>query len=98
MPNPLFATQVEAARQVLVAVAFDIPPTVSKQELADTLGAGYPLAVIATVDPLAPQQSTVSALSAKLPAALVERDGIRVPIDHTVVTEAMLRWTRRAPR
>ncbi len=92
-PNPLFARQVEAARQILVEVAFDIPHTVSKQELADTLGTGYPIAVLATVDPAAPPAETLRALNAKLAAALVDNDRIRVPIEHTVVSEATLRWT-----
>ena len=35
----MFTRQVEAARQVLLNVAFDAPITVSDAELADTLGA-----------------------------------------------------------
>jgi hypothetical protein len=92
-PNPLFARQVEAARQILVEVAFDVPPTASKQELADTLGTGYPIKELASVDPSAPRVDTVRALTSKLAAAVEDDEGVRVPIEHAVVSSARLRWS-----
>ena len=91
-PNPLFARQVEAARQVLLEVAFDVPRTISSQELADTLGSGYSIKELASIDPAAPQADTVRALTSRLPAALEQNDGVRVPIAHAVVSSAALRW------
>jgi hypothetical protein len=90
--NRLFARQVEAARQILVEVAFDIPHTVSKQELADTLGTGYPIKELASIDPTAPEADVVRALTSKLAAAIEDNQGVRVPIDHVVVSSATLRW------
>ncbi len=92
-PNRLFARQVEAARQILVEVAFDVPHTVSKQELADTLGTGYPIKELAAINPAAPQADTVRALTSKLAAAIEEPEGVSVPIDHVVVSSARLRWS-----
>ena len=92
-PNRLFARQVEAARQILLEVAFDVPHTVSKQELADTLGTGYPIKELASIDPAASQADTVRALTSKLAAAIEDSDGAHVPIDHVVVSSAILRWT-----
>ncbi len=91
-PNPLFARQVEAARQILVEVAFDIPHTVSKQELADTLGTGYPIKELASIDPTAPRADVVRGLTSRLAAAIADNEGVRVPIDHVVVSSATLRW------
>ncbi len=92
-PNPLFARQVEAARQILVEVAFDVPHTVSKQELADTLGTGYPIKELASIDPRAPQADSVRALTSKLAAAIEDSEGVLVPIEHVVVSAAHLRWS-----
>jgi hypothetical protein len=92
-PNQMFARQVEAARQILVEVAFDVPPTLPKQELADTLGTGYSIKELASVDPAAPQADTVRALTSKLAAAIEDSDGVRVPLDHALVSSARLRWS-----
>ena len=92
-PNPLFARQVEAARQILLEVAFDVPHTVSKQELADTLGTGYSVKELASVDLAAPQATTVNALTSRRAAAIEDSQGVLVPIDHVVVSSAWLRWT-----
>jgi hypothetical protein len=92
-PNRLFARQVEAARQILVEVAFGVPHTLSKEELADTLGTGYSIKELAAVDPTAPLIHAVRALTSKLPAAIEDRNGVRVPIDHALVSSATLRWS-----
>ncbi len=90
--SPLLARQVEAARQVLVAVAFDISPTLSDKDLADLLGSGYALADIAKLDPVQPKAAIIAAIRARFPATVADGNGVDVPLRHPLLSAIRLEW------
>lgn len=98
--NSMFAKQVEAARQVIVATAFEIPPTLSAKELADALGSGYALADVAKIDVTLPKTQALAAIRAQFPASLVEESKVRVPIAFLGLRNVTIRWSSssRPPR
>lgn len=92
-PNPNFDKQVDAARQVLMAVAFDVPPKLSHKELADLLGAGYPLADVAKLDPTVDKRTGFRAIATQFPGAIQSSDdSMRIPVDHPMLRDMQFRW------
>jgi hypothetical protein len=94
-PNPLFERQVEAARDVMLAAALQTPVSVSHQELADVLGAGYPLADVARIDPSTLNDAALPVLKSKFPGldSKSARLGwsVTIAIDHPLVRDVQLR-------
>jgi hypothetical protein len=91
--NSMFAKQVEAARQVIVAVAFEIQPTLSAKEIADALGSGYPLADVAKIDVSMRKPQALAAIQAQFPASLVEESKVRIPVAFPGLRNVTIRWS-----
>jgi hypothetical protein len=99
--NPIAARQVDAARQVLLEAAFGIPVRASKKELADVLGAGYPLADIGAIGPATSLDDARASILAKCPGALEEDRGMgyaswTIPVDHPLLTSVRLHWSDKS--
>ncbi len=72
-PNPLFARQMDAVRQILLVVAFGIRVHASDAELAELLGTGYKTTDVGTIDP----QTTIDNVSALMTARFRGRSTTR---------------------
>ena len=96
-PNPLFERQVEAAKEVVLNAAFDLPLRVSDKELADVLGTGYSPAALATFDVETPVEKADAAVRVLAPAAIASGSSSwKVPLDHPLVTKVSLSWRNQA--
>lgn len=96
-PNPLFDRQIEAAKQVILNAAFNLPLRVTDREIADVLGAGYSPSVVAKFDVTTPVERAAAALREAMPATLASgSSSFKVPLDHPLVTYARLTWVNRA--
>ena len=68
--NPLFERQLEAARELVLNAALNVPMKVSDKELADVLGTGYPTAQLAQLDPGTSVESAPTVLHQLFPGAV----------------------------
>lgn len=95
--NPLFDRQVEAAKEVALNAAFNLPVRVSEKDIADLLGAGYPLAQIETIDLTTPIENAATTLKSQFPAVVVrDSTSFDLPLDHPLVSKLRLRWANQA--
>jgi hypothetical protein len=94
--NPAaFHQVVDAARQVLLAVAFDRPTTSSLAELQLTLGVGHPISALSALDPAQDFEAHASELRARFPSAVQRSHSLDIPIDHPAVRSVALEWASR---
>jgi hypothetical protein len=94
--NSMFAKQAEAARQVIVATAFEIQPTLSAKEIADALGSGYPLAEVAKIDVTSRKAQALAAIQAQFPASIVEESKVRIPVAFPGVRNITIRLSSQS--
>lgn len=95
-PNPLFDRQIEAAKEVVLNAAFDLPLKVSAREVADVLGSGYALSEVAQLDLSVPVESAAKTVTAKFPATLVSRSSeVEIPLDHPLMTKLQIAWNNQ---
>ncbi|HEY1956123.1 MAG TPA: hypothetical protein VGH28_10925 [Polyangiaceae bacterium] len=90
--NPLFDRQIEAAKEVILNAAFDLPLRVSEQEIVDVLGAGYAPATLAKLDVMTTVEQAAAALRAIMPATLGSGSSFDVPLDHPLIPKVHLSW------
>jgi len=92
-PNPLFARQVEAAREVLLDAAFNVPMKVSEREVEDVLGGGYPTGDLAKLDTTTHLEQARAAVLALFPgAASSTATQFEIAIDHPLVSAVDIDW------
>ena len=92
MTNDMFDQQVEAARQVLVAVAFGREPSLPPKEIADALGTGYAAQDVALVD-VTLGTSSIAPIVAKFPGSLHTKDTVTIPLVHPFVHDVKINWS-----
>ncbi len=96
-PNPLFDRQSEAARQLVLNAAFEIPLRLSDREIADALGTGYSPAALAKFDLGTTVENAAAAVRAAFPAMQPSgSSSFYVPLDHPLVEKVQLSWQNRA--
>lgn len=94
--NPLFDCQLEAARELVLNAALNVPIQVSDRELADVLGTGYPTAQLAQLDPGVSVESAPTVLHQLFPGAVPYGSGAwNVALDHPLVSSIELSWSNR---
>ncbi len=93
-PNPHWKRQFQALWKLVVGVALDQPVALTPEEL-ELLGAGYPLAQLATFDPATPVDKAVETVQKKFRGAVagtfITLD-VRVAVDHPLLRDARLSW------
>ena len=89
---PAFHKVVDAARQVLLAVAFDRPTPTPIAELQATLGVGYPISTVSALDWTQDFESHQRELRERFPSAASRSHSLDIPIDHPAVRSVMLEW------
>jgi len=95
-PNPRFARQVEAAKEVVLNAAFNVPMKVSDRDIADLLGSGYPLADVGKLDLSMPLETAMTAVPTRFPAAVrTGSSGFYIPLDHPIVYRVEMKWSNR---
>lgn len=92
--NPAFHVMVDAARQVLLAVAFDRPTPSPIADLQATLGVGYPLSAVSAIDWTQDFTSHESELRTRFPSGTSRSGSLDIPVDHPAVRSVMLEWGR----
>jgi hypothetical protein len=91
--NKLFDRQIEAAKEVVLNAAFNLPLRVSDHDLQDLLGSGYSPMQVATLDLSVPVERSVAAVTAKFPAAISSgSSSIKIPLDHPIVGPLRISW------
>jgi hypothetical protein len=96
-PNSLFDRQMDAARQILLEVAFGIPVHASDAELAELLGAGYKTADVGKIDPETPIENVPALMTARFPGALHDSSNTwEIAIDQPLFKSVAFTWENRS--
>jgi hypothetical protein len=101
-PNPLWKRQLVAAWKIALAAVLGGDPDLGQAEARELLGAGYPFADLATIDPTTTVDRAVSVVQAKFPGSPASGPigvDLYVATDHPFFAYAELRWdnARGAP-
>jgi hypothetical protein len=94
-PNPHWKRQLQALWKLVVGVAFNQPVAPTAEESLELLGAGYPFAQIATIDPTITVDSAAGAVQQKFRGAaagtFISLD-VKVAVDHPLLRDVKLSW------
>lgn len=92
--NSLFERQMDAARQVLLEVAFGIPVHASDADLAELLGTGYKTADVGKIDPGTPVEDAPALIAARFPGSLHDTSTRwEIAVDHPLLRSVELHWS-----